>query len=597
MREQMNIVIVGHVDHGKSTVIGRLLADTDSLPEGKLEQVKSTCERNSKPFEYAFLLDALKDEQDQGITIDSARCFFNSDKRNYIIIDAPGHIEFLKNMVTGASRAEAALLVIDANEGIKENSKRHGHMVAMLGVKQVSVVVNKMDLVDYSEEVFNNIVNEYSEFLKEINIKPVSFIPVSAREGDNIVMNSQNTSWFNGKSVLNQLDGFKKLPHLANQVFRMPVQNIYKFTKSDDDRRIVAGTIETGTINVGDEVIFLPSNKKSVIKSVEGFNVVQKKAAYAGEATGFTLTTQIYIRPGELMVKSTENLPKVSNQFQANIFWVGKAPMVKNKAYKLKLGAMRTTVKLVKVINVLDASDLSSVSNKEQVDRHDVAECIFETVRPIAFDLASSIEATGRFVIVDNYEIAGGGIVLDSYTVEESVLKTHIKERENFWEKGFITENDRQHFYKHKSKFIVFTGDVGVGKRKIAKELERKLFNDQHIVKYLGISNIDHGLSSDIEGKEIATEERIRRLGELARLMTDSGLIFITTIDNADDFDLQNLKYLNEPNEIIVINVGDNYFSKFKVNLQLNENLEVNDALSKILELLKDQNILLDYYI
>ncbi len=185
-KQKMNIVIAGHVDHGKSTVIGRLLADTGSLPEGKLAQVQENCRRNSKPFEYAFLIDALKDEQSQGITIDTARVFFKTAKRNYIILDAPGHIEFLKNMVTGASRAEAALLVIDAEEGVRENSRRHGYMMSMLGIKQIAVLVNKMDLMGYGQATYDAIVSEYTAFLQEINITPACFIPVSAMQGDNI---------------------------------------------------------------------------------------------------------------------------------------------------------------------------------------------------------------------------------------------------------------------------------------------------------------------------------------------------------------------------------------------------------------------------
>lgn len=235
-REQMNIVIVGHVDHGKSTVIGRLLADTGSLPEGKLDSVKEYCRKNSRPFEYAFLLDALKDEQAQGITIDTARCFFKTSKRDYIIIDAPGHIEFLKNMVTGASRAEAALLVIDAKEGIKENSKRHGHIVSMLGIKQVVVLVNKMDLVDFSKEVYESIISEFGEFLQKVNIKPINFIPISAFNGDNIAQKSPNTLWYEGPTVLEQLDGFVNKKENRQLPFRMPVQDIYKFTEEGDDR-------------------------------------------------------------------------------------------------------------------------------------------------------------------------------------------------------------------------------------------------------------------------------------------------------------------------------------------------------------------------
>ena len=202
----MNIVVAGHVDHGKSTVIGRLLADTHTLPDGKIEGIRELCRRTGKPFEYAFLLDALKDERAQGITIDTARCFFETDKRKYIIIDAPGHIEFLKNMITGASRADAALLVIDAAEGICENSRRHGYMLEMLGIRQIAVLVNKIDLVGYGRAVFEDIRRDYTAFLSTIGIEPAVFIPVSAMEGDNIASHSDRTPWYAGPDVLEQLD-------------------------------------------------------------------------------------------------------------------------------------------------------------------------------------------------------------------------------------------------------------------------------------------------------------------------------------------------------------------------------------------------------
>ncbi|MCA9398731.1 MAG: GTP-binding protein, partial [Candidatus Omnitrophica bacterium] len=424
-KEQMNVVIVGHVDHGKSTLVGRLLADTGSLPEGKLEAVKENCRKNAKPFEYAFLLDALKDEQSQGITIDTARCFFKSDKRDYIIIDAPGHIEFLKNMVTGAARAEAAILLIDANEGIRENSKRHGYMMSFLGIKNITVCVNKMDLVNYSEEVFTNIKEEYKKFLKEINLNPMYFIPISAREGDNIVTLSKNIPWYAGVTALEAFDNFKKAAPKSEQPLRFPVQDIYKFTDKKDDRRIVAGRIETGTVHKWEEVVFLPSGKKSRITNVEGFNIPPTEEAFSGQSTGFTLDTQIYIRPGELMCKAAEKLPHVSTKFKANVFWMGKQPLVKNKNYKLKIATQQVPVVLSEIISVLDASELSSIGNKPQVDRHDVAECIFETLKPVAFDEVTNVSETGRFVIVDNYEISGGGIILVPVFEEGGVLSRH----------------------------------------------------------------------------------------------------------------------------------------------------------------------------
>ncbi|MGB3366190.1 MAG: GTP-binding protein [Acidaminobacteraceae bacterium] len=425
-RQDMNIVIVGHVDHGKSTIIGRLMADTNSLPEGKLEAVKERCKRNSKPFEYAFLLDALKDEQEQGITIDAARCFFKTDKRDYIIIDAPGHIEFLKNMVTGASRAEVALLVIDAHEGIQENSRRHGYLLSMLGIKKVAVVINKMDLVDYSEEVYTNIVKEYSGFLEKININPTGFVPVSGFFGVNIVGKSKETKWYKGPSILEMLDGFTNEQKGDYQAFRMPVQGIYKFTKNGDDRRIVAGSIDSGTLNIGDEVVFYPSLKKSRVKSIEGFNKKEETKVTSGYATGFTLEEQIYVKRGEVVARVGEKEPNFSQQFKGNIFWLGKKALVKNKEYIFKVGTAKVKGSIEEIVKVINASNLDS-KIKSQVEKHEVAQVIVKTQKPIAFDLADHLSATSRFVIVDDYEIAGGGIITDN--LEDLTKQSRIENK------------------------------------------------------------------------------------------------------------------------------------------------------------------------
>ncbi len=593
----MNIVIVGHVDHGKSTVIGRLLADTGTLPKGKLESVKENCRKNSKPFEYAFLLDALKDEQSQGITIDMARCFFKTAQRDYIIIDAPGHIEFLKNMITGASRAESALLVIDIDEGIQENSKRHGQMVSMLGVKQVTVLVNKMDLVDFREEVFEKLKADYSDFLAQIKVKPVSFIPVSAREGDNIATLSDRMPWYSGATVLEQLDRFTSDKQLQDKPFRFPVQDIYKFTRKNDDRRIVAGTVAAGSVSVGDEVLFLPSGKQSAIQSVESFHTTPKKLATTGEAAGFTLTTQIYIRPGELMVKPSEPLPEVGTRFRVNIFWVGRAPMILQKEYKLKLGSARASVKLAEICNTLDASDLSYSNHKKQLDCRDVGECILETSRPIAFDPASASETTGRFVLVDNYEITGGGIVLENLSADETLLQRHIRERESNWEKGLIKTKERERVNRHRAKFIVFTGLPGTGKRSVAKALEQGLFDNRLNAYYLGVANIDRGLDADLGYHVDNAGERLRRIGELARILTDAGLIFITTIDDADDYDIEILKQLNEPSDILVVNMGENSFSRYHPDLQIPAGGRVADAVQEVASMLKTKEIIIEYQI
>ena len=595
--DRMNIVIVGHVDHGKSTVIGRLLADTGSLPEGKLEQVKATCAKNAKPFEYAFLLDALKDEQSQGITIDAARCFFHTKKREYIVIDAPGHIEFLKNMITGAARAEAALLVIDAKEGILENSKRHGYLLSMLGIRQVAVLVNKMDLVGYDEKTFKAIEHEYGDFLKGFGIKPAAFIPMSAMNGANMIAQSSEMPWYTGLTVLEQLDSFHHEATSEAYPFRFPVQDIYKFTELADERRIMAGTVATGTIRVGDEVVFLPSRKKTRIKTIEEFNAPSKQKAVAGEAIGFTTEAQLYVKPGELMVKTSDPLPAVGTRFKANIFWMGHAPLVKGKKYKLKLGASRPSVRLLEVRSVLDSSELTSIANKAQVDRHDVAECVFETGKPLALDKAGDLRETGRFVIVDNYEIAGAGIVLEALPEDRSTLKDHVAYREKIWERSGVDLSERAKIYGHRPAFILISGKVNTGKQKIARELEARLLKHEVKAFYLGISNLVSGLDSELPQGTDSQEEIVRHLGELGRIIAESGQVFITTASNLDDFDIETLRILAAPSEVLVIHVGPSTFTGFKPSFIVGENESLESAVEKIGAFLKQKEIILEYYL
>ena len=452
----MNIVIVGHVDHGKSTVIGRLLADTHSLPDGKLEQIRAQCELNSKPFEYAFLLDALKDEQAQGITIDAARVFFKSNLRPYLILDAPGHIEFLKNMITGAARAEAALLVIDAQEGVQENSRRHGYMVSMLGVRQLAVVVNKMDLVGWDRGVYDRIVREYGAFLDQVGIKPSCFIPVSGRGGDNIADRSANLPWYQGPTVLGALDAFRSEPAPTERSFRMPVQDVYKFTKQGDDRRIVAGTIDSGSVSVGDAVIFYPSGKKSRVKSIEGFNRSVQTRAEAGWTVGFTLQEQIYIHRGEMATLESQPRPQVTTRLRVSLFWLGKEPMVKRKEYILKLGSARVTVRVEEVLRVMDASTLDT-AQRNAVGRNDVAECVLKLDRAIACDLAQDVAATSRFVIVDDFEIRGGGIVMEALPDRQTSVRDQVLLRNYKWEPSIIQPEHRAEKYNQKAALILVT--------------------------------------------------------------------------------------------------------------------------------------------
>ncbi|RCW86898.1 bifunctional enzyme CysN/CysC [Halanaerobium sp. DL-01] len=591
--QDLKLVIAGHVDHGKSTIIGRMLADTDSLPEGKLEQVKETCRKNSKPFEYAFLLDALKDEQAQGITIDSARVFFQTDFRQYIILDAPGHIEFLKNMVTGASRAEAALLVIDAEEGVQENSRRHGYMLSMLGIKQIAVIVNKMDLVDYDEERYNKIVDEYTDFLDQIGIEPMDFIPVSGMMGDNVAELSDNMDWYKGKTVLKLLDKFEneELPH--NKPFRMPVQDVYKFTKGGDKRRIVAGTVASGELNVGDEVVFYPSGKRSRVKTIEVFNEDKKHKIKVGKAAGFTLEEQIYITRGEVAVREDEIEPKSSARIKANLFWLGKEPLTKDKVYELKLGTARAKARLEKINRVIDASNLAQDEEKEKIERHDVAEVIFKLEKAIAFDRAGEIEETSRFVIVDDFEIAGGGIVSDALEDEQSWLREKVIRRNYKWEQSIISREERAEKYNQKSTLILITGEEDVGKKPTAKALEKRLFDDGKIVYFMGIGNLLYGVDADIKnGTDNHKEEHLRRLAEVSHLMLDAGAILIVTAVELTQSDLEIIKTTVNPQQIETVWLGENVTTDIDYDLHIPEFTSEKEVSAKIKALLQDRGII-----
>lgn len=591
----MNIVIVGHVDHGKSTLVGRLLADTGSLPEGKLEQVREECRRNAKPFEYAFLLDALKDERQQGITIDTARVFFKSKKREYIIIDAPGHIEFLKNMVSGAARAEAALLVIDAQEGIQENSKRHGYLLSMLGIRQVAVCVNKMDLVGYDRKVFDRIEKEYRKFLKEIGLEPKLFLPLAALEGENLIESSSRMAWFKGPSVLGVLDSFEKAPTIEKKPFRLPVQAVYKFTEDGDNRRIVAGRVESGTLSVGDEVIFLPSGKRSKIKSIEKFNGPKHTQVTAGHSTGVTLTEQVYVNRGDIMCRVAEEkaYPCRSLLLRVKLFWMGHRPMILNRPYKLKLGTAQVMVHLKKIERVLDASELEMLTiSRKEIGRHDVAQCVLQATADFAFDLAGDLEATGRFVIVDEYDIAGGGIILEMIEDGQDVLRRQVLEREEQWDFSIVEPEERAARYGHRPALVLLTGKAGLDKRGIAKVLEKRLFEEGMKSYLLGTGNLLRGLNADIEQHRLERHEHVRRMGEVAHLFMDAGMIVVATASNLNEAELKELHQVMSGETVLVAHAGPMTFREGVVDLHLDSDAGPQRNAARIYQLLRDRGIL-----
>jgi len=588
MHSNMNVVITGHVDHGKSTVIGRLMADTGSLPNGKLEQVKASCARNSKPFEYAFLLDALKDEQSQGITIDSARVFFKSKKRHYIIIDAPGHIEFLKNMVTGAARAEAAFLCIDAHEGVQENSRRHGYLLSMLGIRQMCVLVNKMDLVAYEKRVFKSVVRKYARFLRNINVYNVPFIPVSGMEGDNIVSSSRNMPWWKGGTVLTLIDKFKEEDPPNNLPFRMFVQDVFKFTAMGDKRRIIAGTVSTGNLSEGDELVFYPSAKRSRVFSIEHFGKNKSAEVKAGMAVGFTVTEQIYVKRGHLAVRTNEQPPQTGNVIRANLFWLGREPLEKDKEYILRLGTERVRMRLFDTLKVIDASSLHSDGMKKKVERHDVADCVLTTQRPIAFDTVSDFSLTSRFVIVDGYEIAGGGIIREVIRDSQAKYRDKVIDRNLRWDVGSITRERRRELYGHGPSLLMVGGPEDPRKSEFAKALENSFFDRGKKVYYLGVRNVLVGLDADMRIKRHNLypedrEEMIRRLAELVNILADAGIIVIAAVSDLSYDERETFRTSVSPVEVHTIWVGTTEESDVEVDYIIEDAADAKDHLERVL--------------
>lgn len=587
--EGLQIVIGGHVDHGKSTVIGRLLADTGSLPEGKLEQVRASCERNAKPFEYAFLLDALEDEQAQGITIDAARVFFKTARRDYIIIDAPGHIEFLKNMVSGASRADAALLVIDAKEGVQENSRRHGYMMSMLGIRHIAVLINKMDLVSYDQAVYERISAEYSAFLREIGVEATCCVPVSGREGAGIAEGSAAMDWYQGPSVLEVLDGFPSASRATEAPFRLSVQGVYKFTANGDERRIIAGTVESGRLRVADEVVFYPSGKRSRVKTIEAFAAGTPKQASAGAATGFTLEEQIFVTRGELATRPTEQRPKVSRALKVNLFWLGRAPLVRDKEYLLKIGSARVPMRLEEVHGVIDASDLAQQQAKQEVDRHEVAKCTLKLGRPIAFDLAEHCASMSRFVVVDDYEICGGGIVDEALPDRQQWVREKVELRDHKWEPSGIDAARRWERYNQRATMLLISAAGQTDRKSLARALEARLFADGRLVYFLGIGNVLYGVDADIERTLENRAEHLRRLGEVANLMLDAGMLLIVTAADIDAEEQALITAAIGEERLEVIWIGEQRPASSSCSLQLAEDQELEQQVDRVKALLQEK--------
>ena len=528
LTQALRIVIVGHVDHGKSTLVGRFLHDTGALPEGKFESIQASCTRRGVPFEWAFLMDALQAERDQNITIDVSQIAFRTAAgQPGVLIDAPGHKEFLRNMITGAARADAALLLIAANEGVREQSRRHGYLLSLLGLKQVAVVVNKMDLVGYDQNVFQQIETEYRAFLAGFGVTPHVFIPISAREGVNVAARAADNPmpWFSGPTVAEVLDVFQPPPPEADGPLRLPIQDVYRF----DARRILAGRVESGTVRVGDELVFSPFNKTGIVASIERWpddeatNGSRPPSASAGESVGLTLTEQIFVERGHVASHVTD-APIKSNRVRANVFWLGQRDLQPGARLRLKLATQNVECEVASVDRVLDASQATVREGAASVAKNDVAEVTLQMRTPLVMDNHDRVAAMGRFVLLDGTDVSGGGILAGGTYTE----RTAPKSLNLTWSHGEVTTAERARRNGHRGAVVWLTGLSGSGKSTIARAVEHELFWRGMHVYVLDGDNIRHGLNSNLGFSPGDRIENVRRVAEVARLMADTGLVVLT---------------------------------------------------------------------
>ncbi|MBI4620278.1 MAG: GTP-binding protein [Desulfobacterales bacterium] len=400
------IAIVGHIDHGKSTLIGRLLYDADSLPSCLMEEIKQGMKESGKPAEFAYIMDHLEEERMEKMTIDTAQSFFKTDKRHYAIIDTPGHVEFIKNMITGTSQAEAAILIVSALEGMEEQTKRHAYILGMLGLKQVILAINKMDLVNYSHDRFEELKCKVSSFLHSLEIKPNHAIPISARVGDNIAKAGGNMRWYNGPTIFEALDKLKTKEDSVLKPLRFPIQDTYIL----DQKKILVGRVVSGKAQRGNEVLILPSKAKTRIESIEVYQDT-KDVAEAGESIGIVLKDELTLKRGEVIC-DLQHPSEIETKINANIFWMLPKPLQAESQLTIRCATAEECCHIERIEERIDSSTLEIIENDSNILREtEVGKVTISIDSPMVFEDFNETEELGRFVLTRSGEICAGGII------------------------------------------------------------------------------------------------------------------------------------------------------------------------------------------
>jgi len=520
--ELLRFTTAGSVDDGKSTLIGRMLYDSKSIFEDQMNAVReASVQRGDEEVDLALLTDGLRAEREQKITIDVAYRYFATPKRKFIIADTPGHIQYTRNMVTGASTAELAIILIDARKGVLTQSKRHAFLATLLRIPHLVVAINKMDLVDYDQATYEQISQDFTEFAQQLNVQDVTFIPVSALRGDNVVDKSENTPWYDGPTLLHHLEHVNIGSSLNRVDFRYPVQYV---VRPDQDFRGYAGQVVSGRIAKGEGVTIFPSGLSSTVQSIVTMKG-ELETAVVNDAVVLTLADDIDISRGDMIVR-TRNLPQKSNRVDATICWMDAEPMKPRGSY-----LVQHTTRLVNgyVAELNYKIDVDTM-HREKTDRlqlNEIGRIQLTTTEPLYYDRYDLNRATGSFILIDpvsNTTVAAGMIRGKSRNVDDlradevEQSPERPKSSNVVWEQEGITLADRERLNGHKAAVLWFTGLSGSGKSTIAKKLEQRLFADGVSTTFLDGDNLRHGLNGDLGFSSADRQENVRRAAEVAKL-------------------------------------------------------------------------------
>ncbi|MFN4211837.1 MAG: sulfate adenylyltransferase subunit CysN [Devosia sp.] len=521
----LRFLTCGSVDDGKSTLIGRLLYDSQLILDDQLASLRNESRNRTtgdEGIDFSLLVDGLAAEREQGITIDVAYRFFSTDKRKFIVADTPGHEQYTRNMATGASNADLALVLIDARKGVLTQTRRHSFILSLIGVKHVVLVVNKIDLVDYDEAVFDRIVAEYRAFAEPLGFKTLAAVPVSALRGDNILAKSERTPWFSGTPLVPYLEAVDVAEDRSAGKLRFPVQWV---NRPNLDFRGFSGTVASGAVAVGDDVLIASSRKPAAVRRIVTMDGDLQRAV-AGQAVTLVLDREVDISRGDMLSHPGET-PEFSNQFQARLVWMSEEPAYPGRSYLLKLGtqlvpATITDLKFRTNVNTLEHTAAT------KVDLNEVATVTIATDKPIAFDAYASNALTGGFILVDR---------ISNATLGAGTIEFGLRRAQNLTYQSFDVNRDvRAQMKGQTPRIIWFTGLSGSGKSSIANLLEKRLTAEGRHAYILDGDNVRHGLNRDLGFTEAARVENIRRVAEVAKLMADAGLIvlvsFISPFEN-----------------------------------------------------------------